>query len=113
MVNCAGESVKFGDQCYKVQYEEKHTAEQGGMRCTYMGGDLASIASQSQHDFIVNLVQKQGIKSDYFIGKRVYSYCILANPIPTLRWQPEKLAEKLVTTVKYSPQMIDSTVHAE
>ena len=69
MVNCVGESVKFGDFCYKVKYTVNMTSQDSRQSCIYMGGDLASIHNDNQQYFIENIIRKKAVSSDYYIGE--------------------------------------------
>ena len=66
---CPGESVRFGDHCYKLKVTDPYPWYDAREVCLNMGGDLLIINSPGQQQFVASFIEKRDATSDYWIGK--------------------------------------------
>ncbi|CAD5119519.1 DgyrCDS8121 [Dimorphilus gyrociliatus] len=105
---CPPGSYRFGEKCYKVKSTEGQSFNEAKMTCKTMGGDLLSINSAGEQEFIANLLNTLKFNQDLWIG--LYEKSVKLNftwtdntPAEYYNWvSGEPNLEKLFSCVKMS-----------
>ena len=86
---CPGGSLRFDLSCYKLKSDGNATAKDAGATCRALGGDLVSIGSVAEDQFVRMYVARMSATSDFWIGQSAtvgplllpFSFCVRKNRV--------------------------------